>query len=313
MKKYILRRVILMIPLVFGVTTATFALIHLIPGDPVELMMSNTRQMTQEEIDRIRDKLGLNDPLPAQYVRYLTNLLKGDMGKSVRSRSDVSYEILQRLPDTIILTVTSISIVLVFALPIGILSALKRGTWIDTLAMTFALFGVSIPAFWFGIMLMLIFGLHLDWLPTVGQGKTPIEFTRSLILPSVTLSLILLGLVTRVARSSMLEVLSLDYVRTARAKGMGARYVNFRHALPNALIPILTVVSGQFASLLGGAVLIEKVFGWPGIGRLAVDSIFARDYLVVTNTVLVFAIMVILVNLANDILYSYIDPRIRFQ
>ena len=179
--------------------------------------------------------------------------------------------------------------------------------------MTFALFGVSIPAFWFGIMLMLIFGLHLDWLPTVGQGKTPIEFTRSLILPSVTLSLILLGLVTRVARSSMLEVLSLDYVRTARAKGMGARYVNFRHALPNALIPILTVVSGQFASLLGGAVLIEKVFGWPGIGRLAVDSIFARDYLVVTNTVLVFAIMVILVNLANDILYSYIDPRIRFQ
>ncbi|MYE26339.1 MAG: ABC transporter permease [Chloroflexi bacterium] len=313
MKKYILRRVILMIPLVFGVTTATFALIHLIPGDPVELMMSNTRQMTQEEIDRTRDKLGLNDPLPAQYVRYLTNLLKGDMGKSVRSRSDVSYEILQRLPDTIILTVTSISIVLVFALPIGILSALKRGTWIDTLAMTFALFGVSIPAFWFGIMLMLIFGLHLDWLPTVGQGKTPIEFTRSLILPSVTLSLILLGLVTRVARSSMLEVLSLDYVRTARAKGMGARYVNFRHALPNALIPILTVVSGQFASLLGGAVLIEKVFGWPGIGRLAVDSIFARDYLVVTNTVLVFAIMVILVNLANDILYSYIDPRIRFQ
>ncbi|MCY3917771.1 MAG: ABC transporter permease [Chloroflexi bacterium] len=313
MKQYILRRVILMIPLVFGVTTATFALIHLIPGDPVELMMSNARQLTQEEIHRIREKLGLNDPLPIQYVRYVTNLLKGDMGKSVRSRSAVSYEIMQRLPDTVILTVTSICLVLVLALPIGILSALKRGTWIDTLAMTFALFGVSIPAFWFGIMLMLIFGLHLDWLPTVGQGKTPIEFARSLILPSVTLSLILLGLVTRVARSSMLEVLSLDYVRTARAKGLGAKWVNFRHALPNALIPILTVVSGQFASLLGGAVLIEKVFGWPGIGRLAVDSIFARDYLVVTNTVLVFAVMVILVNLANDILYCYIDPRIRFQ
>ncbi len=313
MKQYILRRVILMIPLVFGVTTATFALIHLIPGDPVELMMSNTRQMTQEEIHRIREKLGLNDPLPIQYVRYLTNLLKGDMGISVRSRSDVSYEITQRLPDTIILTVTSICLVLVLALPIGIVSALKRGTWIDTAAMTFALFGVSIPAFWFGIMLMLIFGLYLDWLPTVGQGKTPIEFARSLILPSVTLSLILLGLVTRVARSSMLEVLSLDYVRTARAKGLGARWVNFRHALPNALIPILTIVSGQFAALLGGAVVIEKVFGWPGIGRLAVDAIFARDYLVVTNTVLVFALMVIVVNLATDILYTYIDPRIRFQ
>ena len=302
-----------MIPLVFGVTTATFALIHLIPGDPVELMMSNARQLTQEEIHRIREKLGLNDPLPVQYVRYLTNLLKGDMGISVRSRSDVSYEITQRLPDTIILTVTSICLVLVLALPIGILSALKRGTWIDTAAMTFALFGVSIPAFWFGIMLMLIFGLYLDWLPTVGQGKTPIEFARSLILPSVTLSLILLGLVTRVARSSMLEVLSLDYVRTARAKGLGAKWVNFRHALPNALIPILTIVSGQFAALLGGAVVIEKVFGWPGIGRLAVDAIFARDYLVVTNTVLVFALMVIVVNLATDILYTYIDPRIRFQ
>lgn len=313
MKQYILRRVILMIPLVLGVTTATFALIHLIPGDPVELMMSNARQLTQEEIHRIREKLGLNDPLPVQYVRYVTNLLKGDMGISVRSRSDVSYEIMQRLPDTVILTVTSICLVLVLALPIGILSALKRGTWIDTAAMTFALFGVSIPAFWFGIMLMLIFGLYLDWLPTVGQGKTPIEFARSLILPSVTLSLILLGLVTRVARSSMLEVLSLDYVRTARAKGLGAKWVNFRHALPNALIPILTIVSGQFAALLGGAVVIEKVFGWPGIGRLAVDAIFARDYLVVTNTVLVFALMVIVVNLATDILYTYIDPRIRFQ
>lgn len=313
MKKYIIRRLILMIPLVFGVTTLTFALIHLIPGDPVELMMSNARQLTQEEIERIRDKLGLNDPLPLQYVRYLTNLLQGDMGISVRSRSPVSYEIMQRLPDTIILAVSSIVLALVLALPIGILSALKRGTWIDTLAMTFALFGVSIPAFWFGIMLMLIFGLYLDWLPTVGQGKTPIEFTRSLILPSVTLSLVLLGLVTRVARSSMLEVLSLDYVRTARAKGIGARRVNFRHALPNALIPILTIVSGQFATLLGGAVVIEKVFGWPGIGRLAVDAIFARDYLIVTNTVLVFATMVILVNLATDILYTYIDPRIRFQ
>ena len=302
-----------MIPLVFGVTTATFALIHLIPGDPVELMMSNARQLTSEEIDRIRDKMGLNDPLPLQYVRYVTNLLKGDMGKSVRSRSDVSYEILQRLPDTIILTLTSITLVLIFALPIGILSALKRGTWIDTAAMTFALFGVSIPQFWFGIMLMLIFGLHLDWLPTVGQGKTPIEFARSLVLPSVTLSLSLMGLVTRMERSSMLEVLSVDYVRTAHAKGLGSRRVNYRHALPNALIPVLTVISGQFATLLGGAVVIEKVFGWPGIGRLAVDAIFARDYLVVTNTVLVFSIMVILVNLANDILYSYIDPRIRFQ
>jgi peptide/nickel transport system permease protein len=175
------------------------------------------------------------------------------------------------------------------------------------------LIGVSIPAFWFGIMLMLIFGLYLGWLPTVGQGKEPIEFVQSLILPSVTLSLILLGLVTRMVRSSMLEVLSRDYVRTAHAKGLGDRRVNFRHALPNALIPILTVLSGQFASLLGGAVVIEQVFGWPGIGRLAVNAVFRRDYQVVTGTVFVFSIIVIIVNLATDILYSFIDPRIRLQ
>ena len=313
MKKYIIRRLLLMIPLVWAVATLTFALIHLIPGDAVEMLMSDSRQMTEAEKERLAESLGLNDPLPVQYVRYMTNLLKGDMGKSITTRSAVSYEIAQRLPDTVILTVTSIMLVLVIALPAGIVSALKRGTWIDTTAMTIALIGVSIPAFWFGIMLMLIFGLHLDWLPTVGQGKTPIAFAKSLVLPSVTLSLILLGLVTRMVRSSMLEVLSLDYVRTAHAKGLGDRPVNFRHALPNALIPILTVVSGQFASLLGGSVVIEKVFGWPGIGRLALDAVFRRDHLVVTGTVLVFAIMVISVNLFTDILYSYIDPRIRYQ
>ena len=302
-----------MIPLVFAVATLTFVLIHLIPGDPIDIIAGESRQMTAQEKARISESLGLNDPLTVQYVRYIVNLFKGDMGKSITTRSQVTYEIIQRLPDTIILTVTSILLVIVISLPVGIISALKRGTWIDTVAMTIALFGVSIPAFWFGIMLMLIFGLHLDWLPTVGQGKTPLAFAQSLILPSVTLSLILLGLVTRMVRSSMLEVLSLDYVRTAHAKGLGNRSVNLRHALPNALIPVLTVISGQFASLLGGAVVIEQVFGWPGIGRLALNAVFRRDYLVVTGTVLVFSFMVIAVNLVTDIMYSYIDPRIRYQ
>ena len=302
-----------MIPLVFGVATFTFVLIRLIPGDPIEILAGESRQLTAEEKTRIAASLGLTDPLPVQYARYMINLLKGDMGISITTRSNVSYEIAERLPDTLILTAASMCIVIVVALPVGILSALKRGTWVDTAAMTFALFGVSMPAFWFGIMLLLIFGLHLDWLPTVGQGKTPIEFARSLVLPSVTLSLILLGLATRMVRSSMLEVLSRDYVRTAHAKGLVGRSVHFRHALPNALIPILTVISGQFASLLGGAVVIEQVFGWPGIGRLAVNAVFRRDYQVVTGTVLVFSIIVIIVNLATDILYSYIDPRVRFQ
>ena len=302
-----------MIPLVFAVATLTFVLIHLIPGDPIDIIAGESRQMTAEEKARISESLGLNDPLTVQYVRYIVNLFKGDMGISITTRSQVTYEIIQRLPDTIILTVTSILLVIVISLPVGIISALKRGTWIDTVAMTIALLGVSIPAFWFGIMLMLIFGLHLDWLPTVGQGKTPLAFAQSLILPSVTLSLILLGLVTRMVRSSMLEVLSLDYVRTAHAKGLGNRSVNLRHALPNALIPVLTVISGQFASLLGGAVVIEQVFGWPGIGRLALNAVFRRDYLVVTGTVLVFSFMVIVVNLVTDIMYSYIDPRIRYQ
>lgn len=302
-----------MIPLVFGVTTLTFAMIHLIPGDAVEMISGETRQLTVEEKERIREKYGLNDPLPVQYVRYMVNLTKGDMGISIGSRSPVTYEISQRLPDTIILTITSILLVLVIALPIGIVSALKRGTIIDTLAMTLALIGISMPAFWFGIMLMLVFGLYLDWLPTVGQGKTPLAFAKSLILPSVTLSLILVGFVTRIVRSSMLEVLSLDYVRTARAKGLSTRNVNVRHALPNALIPVITVISGQFASLLGGAVVIEQVFGWPGLGRLTVNSIFRRDYMVVTGCVLIFAFMVILVNLVTDVLYTFIDPRIRYQ
>jgi ABC-type dipeptide/oligopeptide/nickel transport system permease component len=313
-KAYILRRLLLLIPIVFGVATVTFIMIHAIPGDPIQILAGSRRQMTQEERDRIAENFGLNDPILVQYGRYMTNLLlKGDMGISITSRAPVSFEIMQRLPDTLVLTLSSMFIVICLSLPIGMISALKRGTWVDTVAMTGALLGVSMPAFWFGIMLMLIFGLYLGWLPTVGQGTTAIEYLKSLILPSVTLSLILLGLATRMVRSSMLEVLNKDYVRTARAKGLASRYVILRHALPNAMIPILTVFTGQFANLLGGVVVIESVFGWPGVGRLAVNAIFRRDYLIVTGTVLVFTAIVILVNLMTDVFYSVIDPRIRLQ
>lgn len=314
MRAFILQRLLLLVPIVFGVATLTFLMIHAIPGDPVEILAGERRQLTPAEREIMMEKFGLNDPLPVQYFRYLGNLLlRGDMGMSITSRSPVSYEIGQRLPSTIALTISSMLIVVCLSLPIGMISAIKRGTWIDKLAMAGALLGVSMPAFWFGIMLMLIFGLYLGWLPTVGQGKTTIEYLRSLVLPSVTLSLILLGLATRMVRSSMLEVLNKDYVRTARAKGLSGRFVILRHALPNAMIPVLTVFTGQFANLLGGAVVIESVFGWPGIGLLAVNSVFRRDYQVVTGTVLIFTAIVITVNLMTDILYSVIDPRIRFQ
>ena len=313
MKVYIFRRLLLLIPIVFGVTTITFIMIHSIPGDPLELLYGQSKQLSIEEKERISESLGLNDPLMVQYFRYIGNLFKGDMGISIATRAPATFEIFERLPDTLMLTGSSMLLVILISVPLGVLSALKRGTLIDNIAMSGALVGVSMPAFWFGIMLLLIFGLYLGWLPTGGQGKTTVELVKSLILPSVTLSLILVGLLTRMVRSSMLEVLNKDYVRTANSKGLNSWNVVFKHALPNAFIPILTVISGQLAILLGGAVIIEAVFSWPGIGRLAVNSIFRRDYQIVTGVVLILTAMVISVNLFTDILYSFIDPRIRLQ
>lgn len=314
MKVYLLRRFLLLIPIVFGVATITFIMIHSIPGDPLELIYGQSKLLSYEEKERIREDLGLNDPMLEQYARYIYNLLfKGDMGISITTRSAVSYEIFQRLPDTLMLAASAMLLVIIISLPLGIISALNRGTLIDNLVMGGALLGVSMPAFWFGIMLMLLFGLYLGWLPTGGQGETTQDLIKSLILPSVTLSLILVGLMTRMVRSSMLEVLNQDYVRTARSKGLKDTIVIFKHALPNAFIPILTVISGQLSSLLGGSVIIESVFSWPGIGRLAVNSIFRRDYQIVTGVVLIFTAIVISVNLITDILYSVIDPRIRLS
>lgn len=313
MKTYILRRLLLLLPIVFGVTTITFIMIHSIPGDPLELLYGQSKRLSIEEKQRISKSLGLTDPLIVQYFRYIGNLFKGDMGISINTRSPVTFEIFQRLPDTLMLTGSSMLLVILISVPLGVVSALKRGTLADNIAMSVALAGVSMPAFWLGIMLMLFFSLYLDWLPTGGQGKTTVELIKSLILPSVTLSLILVGLLTRMVRSSMLEVLNKDYVRTARSKGLNSLNVIFKHALPNAFIPILTVVSGQVAILLGGVSIIESVFSWPGIGRLAVNSIFRRDYQVVTGVVLIFTAIVISINLFTDILYSIVDPRIRLK
>ena len=315
MKRYILQRLLLLVPLLLGISILTFFLIHLAPGDPIATQFGlNPRGMDPKTIERMRQELGLNDPLPMQYLRYLGHLLQGDMGKSLTTKTAVSQEIFARLPATIQLTLASMLVVLLVAVPLGVVSAVKRGSLLDNLCMGGALLGVSMPSFWFGIMLMLLFSLKLGLLPSTGRGDgTAAGMLKALIMPATTLGTGLMGLVTRMTRSSMLEVLGQDYMRTARAKGLPPWLVLLRHGLRNALIPVITIVGLQFASLLGGAVIIETIFAWPGIGRLAVNAIWRRDYPVIMGTVLMFSVVFVLTNLLVDVMYTLIDPRIRYD
>lgn len=315
MIRYILTRLLLLIPLLFGVSLFTFILINIAPGDPISTQFGlDPRGADPETIEQLREDLGLNDPLPVQYLNYLGNLLRGDMGKSISTRIPVSQEILLRLPATLELAVAAMVLTLLVAIPLGIISALNRGSIVDMFSMGIALVGVSMPSFWLGLMLMLLFSLQLHLLPSSGRGMgTWTSELQSLILPSVTMAFGLMGLATRIMRSSMLEVLGQDYMRTAHAKGLHPRRVILAHGLRNAFIPLLTILGLQFASLLGGAVIIETIFAWPGIGRLAVNAIFRRDYPVVMGTVLVFSVTFLLINLFIDILYTFVDPRIRYD
>ncbi|MCP4540369.1 MAG: ABC transporter permease [Chloroflexi bacterium] len=315
MWNYILQRILILIPLLLAISLVTFILIHMAPGDPISTKFGlEFKDLEPERLEQIREELGLNDPLPVQYFRYLSNLIKGDMGQSLTTKQPVSEEIFSRFPATLQLTAASMLFMLLISIPLGIISAVKRGSLIDNVCMAGGLLGVSMPSFWFGIMLMLLFSLKLGWLPTTGRGDgTTLGLLKALIMPSITLGTGLMGLVTRLTRSSMLEVLGQDYMRTASAKGLARRVVLLRHGLRNALIPVITVLGGQFASLLGGAVIIESVFAWPGIGRLAIDAISRRNYPVIMGTVLVFAVTFVLTNLLVDILYTIIDPRIRYD
>ena len=315
MTTYILRRLLILIPLLFAISLLTFILINLAPGDPIATRFGmNMKRLDPVRIEEIRDELGLNDPLPMQYLRYMQDLARGDMGRSITTNAPVSKEITARLPATIQLTVASMLVVMLVAVPLGIISAVRRGSVVDSLCMGGALVGVSMPSFWFGIMLMLLFSLKLGWLPSTGRGDhTLIGTLKALVLPALTLGTGLMGLVTRLTRSSMLEVLGQDYMRTAQAKGLSGRVVLLRHGLRNALIPVVTVLGLQFASLLGGTVIIETIFAWPGIGRLAVNAIWRRDYPVIMGTVLVFAFIFVIANLLVDILYTILNPRIHFD
>jgi peptide/nickel transport system permease protein/oligopeptide transport system permease protein len=302
---YILRRLGLAIPTLLGVTIIIFVMIRLIPGDPARVIAGLTA--SEEEVARIRVDLGLTRPLHVQYGIFLNRLVRGDLGLSAATRTPVIGEISSRMRATVTLAITSIGLATVVGMTAGIVSATRQYSALDYAVMSVALFGVSIPVFWLGLMLMLLFSVYLRWLPAGGFGG-PAHY----VLPTVALSAFSVAIIARMTRSSLLETFNQDYVRTAHAKGVQRRAVILRHALKNALIPILTVIGLQFGALLGGAILTETTFAWPGIGRLLVSAIGARDYPVIQGVVFMFAVLFAIVNLAVDLLYAYVDPRIHY-
>jgi peptide/nickel transport system permease protein len=303
---FAIRRVLAAVPTLFGVTLIVFFMVRMLPGDPARVLAGLLA--TQEEVDRIRVQLGLTRPLPAQYGIFLSHLLHGDLGRSIVTQAPVAAEIATRLPPTATLATVATVLAATIGAISGIVVSTRQYTATDYLLTVLALAGVSIPVFWLGLMLMLLFAVGLHLVPA-GGNSGPV----SLILPSITLAAFSLAIVERMTRSSMLESLQQDYVRTARAKGLAEGVVVYRHALRNALIPVVTVIGLQFGSLLGGAVLTETTFAWPGIGRLLVDAIGARDYPMIQGVVLLFALTFLLVNLLVDLLYGYIDPRIKYS
>lgn len=263
---------------------------------------------TPEDVNLIRRQLGLDRPFHVQYALFLSRLVRLDLGRSARTQNPVIEEIWSRLPNTVLLAVAAISLACLFGIPAGIVSAVRPYTWIDYLATSMALFGISMPVFWLGLMLVILFSVVLHWLPAGGTGSW-----KHVVLPSLTLASFVVAFITRMTRASMMEALSQDYVTTARSKGLREEVVIIKHALKNALIPIITVVGLQFGLLLGGAVLTETVFAWPGLGRLIVDSILARDYPVIQGAILIFGLLYITVNLLVDLVYAWVDPRIRYD
>ncbi len=306
MLQYVFKRLISTLPVLLGISLLLFFMLRMLPGDPAQVLAG--QMASQEDIKIIRHQLGLDRPIFIQYGLFLSRLAKLDLGRSARTQNPVIKEIWARLPNTVLLAVIAITLACLFGIPAGIISAVRPYSWIDYLFTSMALFGISMPVFWLGLMLIVIFSLALHWLPAGGIGSW-----KHVILPSLTLAAFVVAFITRMTRASMIEALSQDYTTTARSKGLKEKVVIVKHALKNALIPIITVVGLQFGLLLGGAVLTETVFAWPGIGRLIVDSILARDYPVIQGTILIFGLLYILVNLFVDITYAFIDPRIRYD
>ena len=305
MFRYFVLRLLGLVPTMLLVTVCVFFCVHLLPGDPAQLAAGP--EADEETVQMVRERLGLDRPLPEQFVLFVKKTVTGDFGISIRSQRPVIDEVADRFGPTLLLTVAAMVWAVAFGLLIGVVSAVKRGRWPDRLGMAFAVSGISMPPFALGILLMEVFSVWLGWFPTVGA-----ESWRHYVLPSITLGAGVAAVMARFTRSALIEVLSEDYVRTARAKGLPARQVLSRHALRNALIPVVTMMGLQFGFLLGGSIVVEKVFNWPGMGRLLVDAVEMRDYPVMQTCVLLFSMEFLLINLAVDLLYGWLNPSIRY-
>jgi ABC-type dipeptide/oligopeptide/nickel transport system permease component len=304
--RFLARRLLLTIPVLLGVATLVFSLIHLIPGDPAQAMLGETA--SQQDIDELRHRLGLDRPLLEQYVTFLVGAVRGDLGTSLRTGDPVTRQILDRMPATVELAMAAMVIALVFSLPLGIAAAVWRGTAIDHAAMTVALAGISVPNFWLGPLLAIVFAVELGWLPVSGRGTL-----LHLILPAISLGAALAAILARMTRATLLEELREQYVVAARARGVSRFRAVMRHAFRNSLIPVVTLMGLQFGAVLTGAVITETIFAWPGIGRLLVQSIGFRDYPLVQGCILLIAVTYLAVNLLTDLAYGVLDPRIRYE
>ncbi len=334
MKKYILKRLLLLIPVLIGVSILIFVIVRLTPGDPARILAGE--HATEEYVQATRERWGLDKPMYVQYYIWFKSLLRGDLGRSITTHSPVVEEIFNRFPATLELSLFAMFLAIVIGILAGIISAIRQYHFFDYFSMTVALFGISMPVFWLGLMLMFVFGLWLDILPISGRINVMIPLQNitglyvldsiltlnfqalgssllHLILPSIALGTIPMAMIARITRSSMLGIIRQDFIRTERAKGLPERMVIFKHALKNALIPIITVIGMEFGLLLGGAILTETVFAWPGLGRYTVDAVYARDYPAIQGSVLFIAFIFVVVNLITDVLYAYINPRIRYH
>ena len=314
MLTFITRRLLQLIPVLVILSVLVFGMVHMVPGSPLDVLMGDGTDPVVEAM--LRERYGLDRPLPLQYWTWATNLLRGDFGVSIHTREPILDMILARFPNTLLLALASAVVALAISLPAGIIAALYQNRLPDFGAMGIALAGISIPNFWFGILLVLLFSQYLGWLPSMGYVSPAEDFgeaMRHLILPAITLGTAMAANLTRLIRAEMIEQLSQDYVRTARAKGLGERAIVGVHVLKNAMIPTVTIIGIQFGGLLEGAVLTEVIFAWPGIGRLAVDAVYARDYALIQGVVLVAALVYVTVNLLVDISYRYLDPRVKLN